>query len=544
MNAKLFQGHGWLLAWLALVLSAYWVRGPLPIDETRYLSVAWEMWLRGDFLVPHLNGQLYSDKPPLLFWLFHVGWLLLGVNEWWPRLVPPLFALACLFLTRGLARKLWPQWNQAAVVAPWLLTGTLFWAFWTSATMFDMPLAAFVLIGIWGLLLASRERSLLGWGSFSLACAFGLLTKGPVMLLHVVFPALLAPWWNEKARRQPVAWYGCLLLAVLASSSLALGWGLTAAHSAGQAYGQAVLWEQTADRLVQSFAHPRPWWWYLPWLPLLLLPWMVWPPLWGAMTRLRRELDHGSRLCISWFLPTFAVLSLISQKQLYYLLPLLPAVALLSGRVLCGDNRVVHRGSQTLPSFLLLSAAGTLILLSTGLHSDDWPHWVRNIHPSWAVAIACLGVALLWRAPRRALDTVPPVALVTIAATALIQAGLFQAAGLTADVRPAARYLAGLQQNRIPIAHMGKYHGQYHFLGRLKEPLDVIGQANVSAWLSAHPKGRVVLYMSELPRSPDPRPAFVQPYRNKWLAIWPAEQLRAAAESVPVAMNSDDGSTR
>jgi hypothetical protein len=43
----------------------------LPIDETRYLAVAWEMRLHGDFLVPHLNGAPYSDKPPLLFWLIN-----------------------------------------------------------------------------------------------------------------------------------------------------------------------------------------------------------------------------------------------------------------------------------------------------------------------------------------------------------------------------------------------------------------------------------------------------------------------------------------
>src|SRR6185295_18388622 len=96
---------GWaLLAGLSLSL-----RPLLPVDETRYASVAWEMWNRGDFLVPHLNGVPYSDKPPLLFWLFHLGWRLFGVDEWWPRLVPALCSLANLFLTAALARRLWPD---------------------------------------------------------------------------------------------------------------------------------------------------------------------------------------------------------------------------------------------------------------------------------------------------------------------------------------------------------------------------------------------------------------------------------------------------
>ncbi|VAW80265.1 Polymyxin resistance protein ArnT, undecaprenyl phosphate-alpha-L-Ara4N transferase; Melittin resistance protein PqaB, partial [hydrothermal vent metagenome] len=53
---------GWpLLIATAVLLGALqlWLRPLLPVDETRYLSVAWEMWWRGDFLVPYLNGEAY-----------------------------------------------------------------------------------------------------------------------------------------------------------------------------------------------------------------------------------------------------------------------------------------------------------------------------------------------------------------------------------------------------------------------------------------------------------------------------------------------------
>src|SRR4029453_17373441 len=86
---------GWwtvLAAWALLAALPLALRPMLPVDETRYATVAWEMWTRGDFLVPHLNGLPYSDKPPLLFWLCHLGWWLFGVNEWWPRLVPAVFS--------------------------------------------------------------------------------------------------------------------------------------------------------------------------------------------------------------------------------------------------------------------------------------------------------------------------------------------------------------------------------------------------------------------------------------------------------------------
>ena len=60
--------------WLVVMAAGLALRPPLPVDETRYLAVAWEMWRDGNFLVPHLNGEAYSHKPPLLFWLINLGW--------------------------------------------------------------------------------------------------------------------------------------------------------------------------------------------------------------------------------------------------------------------------------------------------------------------------------------------------------------------------------------------------------------------------------------------------------------------------------------
>jgi hypothetical protein len=60
---------------MLFAIACIWLRPLWPVDETRYASVAWEMWLRGDFLVPYINGEPYSHKPPLLFWLIHAGWI-------------------------------------------------------------------------------------------------------------------------------------------------------------------------------------------------------------------------------------------------------------------------------------------------------------------------------------------------------------------------------------------------------------------------------------------------------------------------------------
>ena len=285
---------GWASgAWPALALALLtgllwlWCRPLLPIDETRYLSVAWEMWLRGDFIVPYKNGAVYVDKPPLLFWLMQAGWALFGVNEWWPRLVPTLAAMAGLLLTARLAAHLWPQQPKAARLAPWLLASALLWQVFTGAVMFDTLLSVFSLLCLNALVAPPLGRG--RWAWFALGIGGGLLTKGPVILLHTLPAALLAPWWwagrNETGQWR--RWYGGLLLGLLGGAAILAAWLWPAIGRAGASYGAAIGIHQTSDRLVHSYSHRRPWWWYLQLLPALPLPWTFWPPLYRGLARLR-----------------------------------------------------------------------------------------------------------------------------------------------------------------------------------------------------------------------------------------------------------------
>ena len=117
------QRHGWPIACLLPLAITLGVRGPMPIDETRYLSVAWEMWSRGDFLLPTLNGVPYTHKPPLLFWVMHLGWSVFGVNAWWPRCIPALAAIVATWQLRRLTRRLYPEDDgRVADIAAWLKT--------------------------------------------------------------------------------------------------------------------------------------------------------------------------------------------------------------------------------------------------------------------------------------------------------------------------------------------------------------------------------------------------------------------------------------
>ena len=218
------NGRGALIASLALLalLAAVSLttRPYVPIDETRYVSVAWEMWLRGDFLVPFKNGVPYSHKPPFMFWVFQAGWALFGVNEWWPRLVSPLFSAGGLVLTWLLARRLWPGHADVGGRAALILVGTLLWSVFSTAAMFDVILAFWVLVGMHGVLSAAEGRRR-GFVLIGIAIGFGVLTKGPVILLHLLPVAALAPSWNPGLKWG--RWFGGLLPATVFAMSAAAG---------------------------------------------------------------------------------------------------------------------------------------------------------------------------------------------------------------------------------------------------------------------------------------------------------------------------------
>jgi len=201
-----------LFLWVLLMGVTLLTRPLLPVDETRYIAVAWEMWDRHDFRVPYLNGSPYSHKPPLLFWLMHLGWRLFGVNEWSARLIAPAFSLATVYLIAEVAKLLWPTRRQIGRLTAFILSGCFFWIIYSTLTMFDMLLAFFVSLGVYSILKAAySDMSFSRWLLLGLAIGGGLLSKGPVVLLHLLPLALLAPWWRGRGFMNWSHWYGGVL---------------------------------------------------------------------------------------------------------------------------------------------------------------------------------------------------------------------------------------------------------------------------------------------------------------------------------------------
>lgn len=483
------------------------LRPVLPVDETRYLSVAWEMHRDHSYIVPHLNGAIYAHKPPLLFWLINLIWSITGPSEVAARLVAPAFGVLSVALTWLLGNRLFPDRPGLGASAALILASTGIFALYGSLTMFDTMLTSATLLGILALLrmdAGGRWPATLGFGA---ALAFGVLAKGPVILVHLLPLALAQPFWSlSEETGSTSAWYRRLAASIMVALAFLAIWLVPALWLGGPEYRDEILWRQSAGRMVNAFDHARPIWFFVAILPVLLWPW-AWRPsaLRGLMTGGLRQ-DRRARLLSIWGIATLVLFSLISGKQAHYVLPTLPAVALaLAAAPLPrrGVGPLVASLTVILP--VLIWAA----LLATGRAKIDGVAVVSLGLTTFALSggIVVVGLALMVftgrRAPILGWAMVTPVALLVI--HLVLRPAVF-------EHYDTARFAAEL--GRAPgagVAIVGyPYQGEFGFTARLSAPIVVLSEAELAGWIASHPGGLLITASDQ--------PGMAPPAVEGWLA--------------------------
>jgi len=328
----------WLFMLLALVLigAGIGLRDPWPSDEPRFALTAKQMVESGDWLFPHRGRELYSDKPPVMFWLQAAAYEV--VRDW--RVAFLLPSLLAGLLTLGLVYDLGRRWwsHRAGLYAAIAVLFAFQFMYQVKRAQIDPVVMGWITLANWGLLLHLVRGP--NWRAFWLGClaaGVGVVTKGVgVLALLMLVPYLFARarGWDGVTRTSGSAlrWLG----GALAFLAPVLAWGvavLLAAKARGgpeyQAYVDDLFFRQTAGRYAKSWDHPQPVWYYLPivlfnWFPLSLA-------YVGAVPRWWRDLKLGEArvmLPLVWSLLTIVFFSIPTGKRDVYLMPTLPMVAL------------------------------------------------------------------------------------------------------------------------------------------------------------------------------------------------------------------------
>lgn len=320
-----------LALWLLLTIA--WRPLLLP-DEGRYVGVAYEM-LRGDGVLPTLDGLPFFHKPPLLYWLDGAALRLFGVNEFAARCGPALLAwllgMALLLHAR--------RWHGVAVARTALavLATSPFFFVGGQYVNHDIGVAACITAACFSIVRAvddpqrtSRRWLMLGWAF----CALGVLAKG---LIGIVLPAcIIGPWLLAQGRwRQTLSLLHPLGLLVFAA--VVLPWML-AMQQRFPGFFDYFIVEQHFRRFTgTTFNNRMPVWFYFAVLPLLMLPWSLWlaavrPAQLRAVVPQHTAARVG--LYLWWALAIVGFFSLPSSKLVGYVLPALAPVAALLALVL------------------------------------------------------------------------------------------------------------------------------------------------------------------------------------------------------------------
>ena len=250
-------------------------------DEPRYMEVAREMVLLNDYVVPHLNGELYPDKPPLFFWLA-AGLYRLGTGYNSGRVVAILASVGTVLLTYFIGRRLLaPPGPLLCAVA----TMTAFLFLVTSRMGVIDPLLMFLTtLSIFCGLRAldpSESHFRRWWIGCYLAAGLAILTKGPVGFMV----PLIVLVCSAIARRGKVRKGGWIHMAGLAAMlALVAAWLVPALMQGGEAYSNDILFKQNLGRVMKSYSHRNPFYYYVILLPVILLPWTLFfvPAAWSA----------------------------------------------------------------------------------------------------------------------------------------------------------------------------------------------------------------------------------------------------------------------
>jgi 4-amino-4-deoxy-L-arabinose transferase-like glycosyltransferase len=283
--------------------------------------------------------------------------------------------------------------------------------------------------------------------------------------------------------------------------------------------------------MVDSFAHGRPWWWFLAVLPGLILPWTVWPASWWALRGLLdlRE-DNGLRFCLVWFLPALIIFSAISGKQPHYLLPVFPALALVLGRLLVdcveADETIWSRFGLQLPGILFILFGLFIGIAPLTVGTFDLPPVIAEADFIWGLGLAlfAFSVILLNRNSLHLMTRLASIALLSVALIATIHMSLRPFLAERFDLKPLSQKLGEWQRSGIPLAFSGKYHGQFNFMGRLQDTITTVGlvDPDLENWLTANPEGRIVTVTDDVPEMTTP--VYSQPFRGRTLIVIDASQ--------------------
>ncbi len=352
-------------------------------DEPRYAEVSREMVNRGDWILMHRNGHLYTDKPPLFFWAIAVSsFLWQGFSPFSVRFPSALFGTLTVLLTFFMGKKLYS--SRMGFLSGLILATVYEFAYLSTRGNIDVTLTFFTTASLFCFLQwyrydqeeKIRPPSLKGLSIYGFYISMGLATlaKGPVgfilpLLVSLIYLVVQKDWRGIRRMK--------LIPGMLLFIIIVLAWYLPAVTRGGNVYLRETLFKHTVDAYAKGWTHVRPFYYYLYNFPLDFLPWFIFLP--GAIVYGFFREAMGKRreffFLFIWFAVIFLFFSISKGKRGLYLLPLYPAGALMVGKF--WEDVIFTSMERFRREWISIPLYGLMALTLIGGLAAPWVVWAR-----------------------------------------------------------------------------------------------------------------------------------------------------------------------
>lgn len=298
--------------------------------EAYYVEAAREMVELGNYIVPHLNYQVYFSKPIITFWLIAAAYKILGVSELASRLPFALLSTGMVLSVYHCAGKLF-QARAGYLAALCLVTSPLFLLV-SRISPVDIAFAFSLELSILATAMTLESKgkiwSYVIWASLAL----GLLSKGPAMLVLYGASIVLFLFWRRPSLYQQEEWLKKLnvIPGLLVFLLIAVPWHWAVYKATDGLFLKVFfLYENFARFSGHTNMGKMSWWFYIPVILAGFLPWIVCFPF--CFLDYFRKKEVSMQLFLSFIATTFAIFSLSGTKLITYILPVIPLFAIIVG---------------------------------------------------------------------------------------------------------------------------------------------------------------------------------------------------------------------
>jgi 4-amino-4-deoxy-L-arabinose transferase-like glycosyltransferase len=438
--------------------------GLIGADEPRYAQVAREMLERHDWITPVLGGQPWLEKPPLYYWQAMLAYRIFGVSDWAARLPAALDATFLVLAVYFFLRRFRPGFELDGALLTASSAGIVGYA---RAASMDMALAAAFTIGMLGWWAWRESGKRIYLAVFYGFMALGMLAKGPVApLLAAAVIVLYAAAVRELRLVLKTLW----LPGILLFCAIALPWYF-AVQMRNPEFFRVFILEHNLARFSRDLYHHRePFWYYLPVTALALVPWTIFViaafvhrvRLWWAKPTSVGEgegalEDQFSMFACCWLLVPVVFFSISQSKLPGYILPALPAGALLLADYLRqhleqSKPEPAAKGLAVLHALLAGSLIVPALLIAYLVTQHRLPRGQPMLVALAVAFVLCAGIALTL-VRKTGLRMLRFVTLITVvlAMGAVLKLGS-GALDQTLSARPLAQEIAGMETHPLPLA--------------------------------------------------------------------------------------------